>query len=85
MRDVDETKSRWWLGVLFVVIALLHLLPVWRVEYLPAVDGASHVYNANVLRELAAGWCAAGVRSRGSLQPGRGRRRREVVRAKMRR
>src|SRR5258708_19032544 len=52
---VTETKSHWWLGALFVVVALLHLLPVWRVEYLPTVDGASHVYNATVLRELAAG------------------------------
>ncbi len=53
--DVNETKGRWWLHALFVVVALLHLLPVWRVEYLPTVDGASHVYNATVLRELTAG------------------------------
>ncbi len=55
MRHVNETKGRWWLGALFSIVALLHLLPVWRVEYLPTVDGASHVYNATVLRELAAG------------------------------
>lgn len=55
MEDVDETRRRWWLNALFTVVALLHLLPVWRVEYLPTVDGASHVYNATVLRELSAG------------------------------
>lgn len=55
IQRVNETKGRWWLHALFLVVALLHLLPVWRVEYLPTVDGASHVYNATVLRELAAG------------------------------
>jgi len=44
-----------WVVALFVAVAALHLLPVLRVELLPTVDGPSHVYNAQVLRELAKG------------------------------
>ena len=35
------------------VIALLviHLLPVWGFKYFPTQDGASHIYNAYVLKE----------------------------------
>jgi len=44
-----------WLFALYVVVAAMHLLPVWRVRLIPTVDGPSHVYNAVVLRELAAG------------------------------
>jgi hypothetical protein len=44
-----------WVLVLFVAVAALHLLPVLRVELIPTVDGPSHVYNAQVLRELAKG------------------------------
>ncbi|MEA2490683.1 MAG: hypothetical protein QOH21_2475, partial [Acidobacteriota bacterium] len=43
------------LAALFAIVAALHLLPIWRVQYLPTVDGPSHLYNAVVLRELAAG------------------------------
>jgi hypothetical protein len=43
------------LFILFVAVALLHLLPIWRVHLVPTVDGPSHVYNAVVLHELAAG------------------------------
>jgi hypothetical protein len=52
---VDETRRSWLINSLFAAVALLHLLPVWRVDYVPTVDGASHVYNASVLRELSAG------------------------------
>lgn len=41
--------------ILFAAVAMLHLLPIWRVQYVPTVDGPSHVYNAVVLRELARG------------------------------
>ena len=44
-----------WLFALFVAVAALHLLPIWSVHLIPTVDGPSHVYNAVVLRELAAG------------------------------
>jgi hypothetical protein len=43
------------LATLFAVVAALHLLPIWRVQYLPTVDGPAHLYNAVILRELAAG------------------------------
>src|SRR5262249_32463509 len=36
--------ERW----LFAALAVLHLLPVWRVAYVPTTDGPSHVYNAFV-------------------------------------
>ncbi|HEV7763450.1 MAG TPA: hypothetical protein VGQ76_00475 [Thermoanaerobaculia bacterium] len=48
------TRDRW-LALLYATTALLHLLPIWRVQYIPTVDGPSHVYNAVVMRELAAG------------------------------
>ena len=37
----------------FVVIALLvaHLLPLWVFKYFPSQDGASHIYNAYLLKE----------------------------------
>ena len=44
-----------WLLALFVAVAALHLLPIWRVRLIPTVDGPSHLYNAVVLRELAGG------------------------------
>jgi hypothetical protein len=42
-------------AALFLIIALFHLLPIWRVHFVPTVDGASHLYNAQVLHELAKG------------------------------
>jgi hypothetical protein len=48
-------KTTRWLAVLFAVTALLHLLPVWRVHYVPTMDGPSHLYNAVVMKELGAG------------------------------
>src|SRR5437588_9167863 len=42
-------------AVPFVIAALFHLLPIWRVRYVPTVDGPSHLYNAQVLHELAKG------------------------------
>lgn len=51
---MDETRRSRLINWLFAGVALLHLLPVWRVDYVPTVDGASHVYNASVLRELSA-------------------------------
>ena len=36
---------------LFVVLLLLHILPLWIFAYFPSQDGASHVYNGLVLKE----------------------------------
>lgn len=36
---------------LFAVLLILHLLPIWIFAYFPSQDGASHVYNALVLKE----------------------------------
>ena len=38
---------------LFVVLLVLHLLPLWIFAYFPSQDGVSHVYNAKVLNEYA--------------------------------
>jgi hypothetical protein len=48
-------RERRLVTALFFGVALLHLLPVWRVDYVPTTDGPSHVYNAVVLRELLTG------------------------------
>ena len=36
---------------LFVVLLLLHLLPLWIFAYFPSQDGVSHIYNAKVLTD----------------------------------
>ena len=36
---------------IFVVLLILHLLPIWIFAYFPSQDGPSHVYNALVLKE----------------------------------
>jgi hypothetical protein len=48
-------------GILFAALALLQLVPVWSVRYLPTGDGACHVYNAWILRGLALGRASAGI------------------------
>ncbi len=35
----------------FVVLLVLHLLPIWIFAYFPSQDGASHIYNGLVLKE----------------------------------
>jgi hypothetical protein len=37
---------------IYLALSILQLVPIWSVRYLPTVDGASHVYNAWILREL---------------------------------
>lgn len=40
------------LGKLLILLLLVaHLLPVWGFKYFPTQDGASHIYNAYVLKE----------------------------------
>jgi hypothetical protein len=41
--------------LLFVVLALLHIAPIWSVHYLPTGDGPSHIYNAWILHGLLTG------------------------------
>ena len=36
---------------LFVVLLLLHIIPLWIFNYFPSQDGPSHVYNAFILKE----------------------------------
>lgn len=38
---------------LFVVLLVLHLIPIWIFAYFPSQDGASHVYNGLMLKEYA--------------------------------
>ncbi len=51
---VKTAGSRWdrWL---FVVLALLYLLPIWAVRFVPTTDGPCHLYNSWLLRQLATG------------------------------
>ena len=37
---------------LFLVLLILHILPLWIFAYFPSQDGASHVYNGLVLKEF---------------------------------
>ena len=45
----DWRKFNW--KHLFVLLLILHLLPIWIFGYFPSQDGASHVYNALVLKK----------------------------------
>lgn len=47
--------ARRWTRWTFLCLALLHLLPLCSVRYLPTGDGPTHVYNAWVLHELLSG------------------------------
>lgn len=40
------------LRILYAVLALAYLVPIWTVEYLPTTDGPAHTYNAWVLRQI---------------------------------
>jgi len=44
-----------WLARLYVAVAIVAIVPIWCVRYLPTVDGPSHVYNSWILRELLHG------------------------------
>src|SRR5438105_8416651 len=44
-----------WLTRLYVAVAIVTVLPIWSVRYLPTVDGPSHVYNSWILHELIRG------------------------------
>jgi hypothetical protein len=46
---------RRWTLPLFVLLAILHIAPIWSVRYLPLGDGPTHIYNAWVLHELVTG------------------------------
>ncbi|MCG9132959.1 hypothetical protein J5I95_14875 [Candidatus Poribacteria bacterium] len=37
--------------VTIIVLLVIHLLPVWGFKYFPTQDGASHIYNAYVVKE----------------------------------
>src|SRR5687767_9683693 len=47
--------------ILFVALALVVIVPVWSVKYIPAGDGPSHVYNAWVLHGLLTGDAPANI------------------------
>ena len=38
-------------NLFFILLIVLHLIPIWAFTYFPSEDGPSHVNNANVLRE----------------------------------
>jgi hypothetical protein len=41
-----------WPALLFGLLAVLYLLPIWSVHHLPTVDGPSHLYNTWVMAHL---------------------------------
>ena len=38
-------------NILFFVLTLLYLLPIWSIQFFPTQDGPSHVYNSFILKE----------------------------------
>ena len=55
MIDRFRDRLRRWLtdreNLLFAVLIVLHLIPIWSFKYFPSQDGPAHINNANVLRE----------------------------------
>ena len=49
--------------LLFLALAVLHLVPLWSVRWLPTVDGPCHLYNASIFRELVAGSANEAIRT----------------------
>lgn len=41
--------------LLYLTLALVYLIPIWAVDYLPTTDGPAHTYNAWVLRQVGSG------------------------------
>lgn len=41
--------------LLYFALALVYLIPIWAVDYLPTTDGPAHTYNAWVLRQVGSG------------------------------
>lgn len=50
-----KTAGPRWDRYLFVGLALLYLLPLWAVRFVPTTDGPCHLYNSWILRQLATG------------------------------
>ncbi|HYI08257.1 MAG TPA: hypothetical protein VEK57_04230 [Thermoanaerobaculia bacterium] len=48
---------------LFVALSILHIVPVWSAGLLPTGDGASHLYNAWIMKGLMAGDAPAQIAS----------------------
>lgn len=48
--EVQGWLSRWE-NLLFVLLIVVHLIPLWVFPYFPSQDGPAHIYNASVLRE----------------------------------
>ena len=44
-----------WLPRLYAAVALVTVIPIWCVQYLPTGDGPSHVYNSWILHQLLRG------------------------------
>jgi hypothetical protein len=44
-----------WLTRLYVAVAIVAIVPIWCVRYLPTVDGPSHLYNSWILKQLIRG------------------------------
>lgn len=38
--------------ILFVVMIVIHLIPIWKFAYFPTQDGPSHIYNSQVLKDF---------------------------------
>jgi len=54
MGSFAEGEARW-AAILFFAIALLQVIPIWSVQYVPTGDGPEHVYNSLVLHDLLTG------------------------------
>ena len=48
-KDFSINRISW--KHLFVLLLILHIIPIWVFDFFPSQDGVSHIYNAHVLKE----------------------------------
>jgi len=51
-KKLNLTFSKKAEAVIFFIVTLLNLYPVLSNQYFPTLDGAAHLYNANIIKEL---------------------------------
>lgn len=51
--DVTGGRTSYWvIPLVFALLAVLRLYPIWAFDYFPSQDGPSHLYNARIMSEF---------------------------------
>ncbi|MEK7395678.1 MAG: hypothetical protein AAB116_01965 [Candidatus Poribacteria bacterium] len=52
-RNALSLPKKYGFEILFVLMILIHLFPIWKFPYFPTQDGPSHIYNAQILKDFS--------------------------------